>query len=60
MRCHVIVLDTTGTTYTFYDIDKNRMRKEITSEKGVPGMYINTAGGILPAAVVAVDVVLIV
>ena len=30
MQCHVIILDTAGTTYTIYDIEK---RKETTKEK---------------------------
>ena len=30
MRCRVIVLDTTGTTYTLYEIEK---RKETIEEK---------------------------
>ena len=30
MQCHVIILDTTGTTYTFYEIEK---RKETIKEK---------------------------
>ena len=27
MRWHFIILDTTGTTYTFYEIDKNKITK---------------------------------
>ena len=30
MQCHVVILDTTGTTYIFYEVDK---RKETIEEK---------------------------
>ena len=33
MRCHVVILDTTDTTYTFYEIEKRKDTKKKTRTK---------------------------
>ena len=43
MQCHVIILDTTGTTYTFYMIEK---RKESKKTKTITGALANRTYGV--------------
>ena len=59
MKCHVIILDTTGTTYTFYEIEKqketkkNKNKKDKSKEKGNKQTIEETSCRATPAGDVA-------